>query len=65
MCKLHMLHLLTDLMGGGYLYWPEVVGGCHKVQAENRDPFDVSLPFRLETGHGHSVRWLQKGAEEG
>ena len=60
------LHLRsTEDMGGvTYLYWPEVVGGCHKVLAEDGDPFDVSLPFGLETSRGHGIRWLQKGAEK-
>ena len=48
-----------------YLHWPEVIGSRHKVLTEDRDPFDVSLPFGLETGRGHRVRWLQKGAEKG
>ena len=47
------------------LHWPEVVGGRHEILAEDRDPFDVSLPFGLETSRRRCVRRLQKGAEEG
>ena len=48
-----------------YLNWPEVVGSCHKILAVDRDPFNVSLPFLLDTRRRHRIRWFQKGAEEG
>ena len=47
-----------------YLHWPEVVGSCHEVLAEDGDPFDVSLPFGLEISRGRGVRRLQKGAKK-
>jgi len=47
-----------------HLHWPEVVGGCHEVLTENRDPFDISLPLRLEVCRGYRVGRFQKGAEE-
>jgi len=40
-------------------------GSRHKILAEDRDPFDVSLPFGLEASRRHRVMWLQKGTEKG
>jgi len=41
------------------------IGSRHKILAEDRDPFDVSLPLGLEISRGHRVGWLQKGTEKG
>ena len=48
-----------------YLHLPGVVDSRHKVLAEDRDPFDVSLPLGRETGRGHRVGVLQEGAKKG